>query len=207
MNSITIAIAKGRLGEEGLRLFNNSPRKIVRENNSRKLVFFDDSGKTKYILVKPSDVVTYVEKGVADIGIVGKDVMLEENKDVYELMDLNYGKCRFAIAGFKNGYNKKKDKLLRIATKYPNYVQGVFEDRNQKIEVIKLNGSVELAPLIDLSDVVVDIVETGSTLRDNGLEILEDLDYISARLIANRVSYRFKYEIIKEIEAILEVNI
>ncbi|MFA5577195.1 MAG: ATP phosphoribosyltransferase [Tissierellaceae bacterium] len=206
MDRITIAIAKGRLGDEGLSLFNNSDMEIVRDKDSRKLVFSDAGGGTKYIFVKPSDVVTYVEKGVADLGIVGKDIMLEEDKDVYEILDLNYGKCRFAIAGFRNSYNKKKDGVLRIASKYPNYVQSIFENRNQRIEIIKLNGSVELAPLIDLSDVIVDIVETGNTLRDNGLEVLEELDYISARLIANKASYRFKYQIIKKIEKILDVS-
>lgn len=206
MNKVTIAIAKGRLGEEGLRLFKDSDMEIVREENSRKLVFSDAKGNTQYIFVKPSDVVTYVEKGVADLGIVGKDIMLEENKDVYEILDLDYGKCKFAIAGFTNEYNKKKDGVLRIASKYPNYVQSIFENRNQRIEIIKLNGSVELAPLIDLSDVIVDIVETGNTLRDNGLEILEELDYISARLIANKASYRFKYDTIKKIEKILDVK-
>ena len=203
MDNITIAIAKGRLGEKGLELFKNSDMEIVREKDSRKLVFTDLKGKTQYIFVKPSDVVTYVEKGVADLGIVGKDVILEENKEVYEIMDLNYGKCKFAIAGFKSGYSMKKNGVLRIASKYPNYVQSIFENRNQPIEIIKLNGSVELAPLINLSDIIVDIVETGSTLRDNGLEILEELDYISARLIVNKVSYRFKYESIKKIEKIL----
>ncbi|WP_409227138.1 ATP phosphoribosyltransferase [Gudongella sp. SC589] len=203
MDNITIAIAKGRLGEKGLELFKGTDMEIVREKNSRKLVFKDISGKTTFIFVKPSDVVTYVEKGVADLGIVGKDVILEENKDVYEIMDLDYGKCRFAIAGFKDRLSDKKNDVLRIASKYPQYVQSVFENRDQRIEIIKLNGSVELAPLIGLSDVIVDIVETGNTLRDNGLEILEDLDHISARLIVNKVSYRFKYGIIQEIERIL----
>lgn len=203
MDNITIAIAKGRLGERALELFRDTEMEIVREKDSRKLVFTDAGKKTTYILVKPADVVTYVEKGVADLGIVGKDVILEENKDIYEIMDLNYGKCRFAIAGFKEGYDVKKNDVLRIASKYPQYVQSVFENRNQRIEVIKLSGSVELAPLIGLSDVIVDIVETGSTLRDNGLEVLEELDYISSRLIVNKVSYRFKYETIQKIEMIL----
>ncbi|MCR3955455.1 MAG: ATP phosphoribosyltransferase [Gudongella sp.] len=203
MDNITIAIAKGRLGERGLELFKNTDMEIVREENSRKLVFKDAKGKTTYIFVKPSDVVTYVEKGVADLGIVGKDVILEENKDVYEIMDLDYGRCRFAIAGFKDRLSDKKNDVLRIASKYPQYVQSIFENRDQRIEIIKLNGSVELAPLIGLSDVIVDIVETGNTLRDNGLEILEDLDQISARLIVNKVSYRFKYDVIQKIERIL----
>lgn len=203
MDNITIAIAKGRLGEKGLELFNNTDMEIVRAQDSRKLVFKDSKMKTTYIFVKPADVVTYVEKGVADLGIVGKDIILEEQKDVYEIMDLDYGKCRFVIAGFKDQYAVKKNDVLRIASKYPQYVQSVFENRDQRIEIIKLSGSVELAPLIGLSDVIVDIVETGNTLRDNGLEILEELDAISARLIVNKVSYRFKYETIQKIEKIL----
>ncbi len=203
MDRITIAIAKGRLGEKGLERFNGTELAIDRPADSRKLVFHSQDGRITYILVKPADVVTYVEKGVADLGIVGKDVILEEGRDVYEIMDLGYGVCRFAIAGFPGRYEASRDSVLRIASKYPNYVQSVFENRGQPIEIIKLNGSVELAPLIGLADVIVDIVETGSTLRDNGLEILEELDPISARLIANKVSYRFKIDAIARIEAVL----
>ena len=203
MNGLTIALAKGRLGEKGLDLFKNTDMEIVREKDSRKLVFKDIKEQITYIFVKPSDVMTYVEKGVADLGIVGKDMILEENKDIYELMDLNYGKCRFAIAGFQDQSTFKKNDVLRIASKYPNYVQKVFGDRGQSVEVIKLGGSIELAPVIGLSDIIVDIVETGSTLKENGLVILEELDTISARLVANKVSYRFKYDTIKKVEAIL----
>lgn len=203
MEMLTIAVAKGRLGDMGLKLFADRDIKIIRGEESRKLVITDTQKKLKFIFVKPSDVVTYVEKAVADLGIVGKDIILEENKDVYELLDLKYGRCRFAIAGLQNQSLMKKEGVLRIASKYPNYAQSVFEKRDQKIEIIKLNGSVELAPLMDLSDVIVDIVETGNTLRDNGLEILEELDSISARLIANKVSYRFKYDAIRKIEKIL----
>lgn len=203
MDILTIAIAKGRLGEQGLEMFKGTDMEIEREKDSRKLVLGDKKGKVQYIFVKPSDVVTYVEKGVADLGIVGKDIILEENKDVYEIMDLGFGKCKFVIAGFKQEQEKSKKDVLRIASKYPQYVQSVFENRWQKIEIIKLNGSVELAPLIGLSDYIVDIVETGNTLRDNGLVILEELDDISARLIVNKVSYRFKYDKIQEIEEIL----
>jgi ATP phosphoribosyltransferase len=203
VDTITIAIAKGRLGDQGLELFRGTEMEIVRDEDSRKLIFQDKKGITKYIFVKPADVVTYVEQGVADLGIVGKDVILEENKDVYEIMDLGYGKCKFVIAGFKVSAKISKQDVLRIASKYPQYVQSVFENRWQKVEIIKLNGSVELAPLLGLSDYIVDIVETGNTLRDNGLDVLEELDYISARLIVNKVSYRFKYDKIQEIEAIL----
>lgn len=203
MTSLTIALAKGRLGEKGLELFKNTDMEIIREKDSRKLVFKDSKERITYIFVKPSDVMTYVEKGVADLGIVGKDMILEEDKDIYELMDLNYGKCRFAIAGFKDQIIAKKNDVLRIASKYPNYVQKIFKDRGQKVEVIKLGGSVELAPVIGLSDIIVDLVETGSTLKENGLVILEYLDPISARLVANKASYRFKYDTIKRIEEIL----
>lgn len=203
MEWITIAIAKGRLGEQGLELFADTELAIQRDPDSRKLVFQSKDGQITYIFVKPADVVTYVEKGVADLGIVGKDVILEEDRDVYEIMDLKYGICRFAIAGFRDRYEAGKNDVLRIASKYPNYVQSVFENRGQHIEVIKLNGSVELAPLIGLTDFIVDIVETGSTLRDNGLDILEELDPISARLIVNKASYRFKFAAIERIEQVL----
>ncbi len=203
MDRITIALAKGRLGEQGLELFENTDMEIMRDEDSRKLVFQDAEERITYIFVKPSDVVTYVEKGVADLGIVGKDVILEENKDVYELLDLDFGHCRFAIAGFKDQKVYRKNEVLRIASKYPRYVEQTFKDRGQRIEIIKLGGSVELAPLMGLSDVIVDIVETGSTLRDNGLVILEELDPISARLIVNKVSYRFKYAAIQKIQKIL----
>ena len=203
MNRLTIALAKGRLGEKGLELFKNTELKIVRKEDSRKLVLTDASGRITYIFVKPSDVVTYVEKGVADLGIVGKDVILEENKDIYEVMDLHFGNCRFAIAGLKDQCVVKKNEVLKIASKYPRYVESVFKERDQRIEIIKLGGSVELAPLMGLCDVIVDLVETGTTLKENGLVILEELDQISARLIVNKVSYRFKYEAIQEIERIL----
>ncbi|TJX13896.1 ATP phosphoribosyltransferase [Tissierella creatinini] len=203
MNGVTIALAKGRLGEKGLDLFKDTDMEIIREKDTRKLVFKDYKESITYIFVKPSDVMTYVEKGVADLGIVGKDMILEEDKDIYELMDLNYGKCRFAIAGFKDQTTVKEDDVLRIASKYPNYVKRVFEDRGQKVEIIKLGGSIELAPIIGLSDIIVDLVETGSTLKENGLVILEELDPISARLVANKASYRIKYDTIKKIEKIL----
>lgn len=200
MNEITIALAKGRLTKKSLELFQKNGFGVSIDEKSRKLIFKD---KITYILVKPSDVVTYVEKGVADLGIVGKDIILEFDSDVYEIMDLDFGKCKFSIAGFKGQETYKKNEVLRIASKYPNYVRKIFKDRDQRIEIIKLNGSVELAPLLNLSDVIVDIVETGNTLKANGLVVLEDLTDISARLIANRVSYRFKYKAIKNIEKLL----
>ena len=203
MDRLTIAIAKGRLGNKGLELFKDTEYEIVIKENSRKLVYNNANKKIDFIFVKPCDVVTYVEKGVADMGIVGKDTILEENKDVYEVLDLDYGNCRFVIAGFEDQNLVKKNEVLTIATNYPSYVESVFKDKNQQIEIIKLGGAVELAPLMGLSEVIVDIVETGSTLKDNGLVVLEELDPISARLIVNKVSYRFKYDEIRKIERTL----
>jgi ATP phosphoribosyltransferase len=203
MENLTIAIAKGRLGKRGLELFEETDYAIEMESDSRKLVFNNHNKKIDFIFVKPCDVVTYVEKGVADIGIVGKDTILEEDKDIYEVLDLDYGKCKFVVAGFENQDLVKKNDVLKIATKYPSYVHSIFKDRGQKIEIIKLGGAIELAPLMGLSEVIVDIVETGTTLKDNGLVILEELDSLSARLIVNKVSYRFKYEEIQKIEKVL----
>lgn len=203
MDRLTIAIAKGRLEDKGLELFKDSEYEIVMEEGSRKLIYNNANKKIDFIFVKPCDVVTYVEKGVADLGIVGKDIILEDNKDIYEILDLNYGNCRFAIAGFEDQNLIKKNEVLTIATNYPSYVQSVFKDKGQQIEIIKLGGAVELAPLMGLSEVIVDIVETGNTLKANGLSVLEELDSISARLVANKVSYRFKYDEIKKIEKLL----
>ena len=205
-DSLTIAIAKGRLGKKGLDLFKDTEYEIVMEEDSRKLVFNNRNKKINFIFVKPCDVVTYVEKGVADLGIVGKDTILEDNKDIYEVLDLDFGKCRFVVAGFEDQELVKKNDVLRIATNYPSYVDSVFQNKRQKIEIIKLGGAVELAPLMGLSEVIVDIVETGTTLKDNGLVILEELDPISARLIVNKVSYRFKYDEIQKIEKVLGGN-
>ena len=206
MDRLTIAIAKGRLEEKGLKLFKDTEYEIVMEEGSRKLIYNNANKKIDFIFVKPCDVVTYVEKGVADLGIVGKDIILEDNKDIYEILDLNFGNCRFAIAGFEDQNLVKKNEVLTIATNYPSYVESVFKDKGQQIEIIKLGGAVELAPLMGLSEVIVDIVETGNTLKANGLSILEELDSISARLVANKVSYRFKYDEIKKIEKLLGGN-
>jgi ATP phosphoribosyltransferase len=203
MDQLTIALAKGRLADSSLKIFQDNGFGEAIDEKSRKLMFTDQQFKITYIFVKPSDVVTYVEKGVADIGIVGKDVIEETEGDVYEIMDLGFGKCKFSICGYADQAVVKKNEILRIASKYPNVVKKAFKEREQRYEVIKLNGSVELAPILGLSDVIVDIVETGSTLKANGLVVLEDLMDISARLIANRVSYRFKYEMIRNIERIL----
>lgn len=189
---LTIALPKGRLGEDALKALLLVGYGNVVDFKSRQLIFEDEMNHLRYMVVKPVDVITYVSQGVADIGIIGKDNILEEAPDIYELLDLGFGKCKFSIAGFENQVLTKKDEALRVATKYPSVAYRYFKSKNQKIEIIKLNGSVELAPLVGLSDVILDIVETGNTLKANGLMILEDMFDISAKLISNRVSYRFK---------------
>ncbi|EKV57199.1 ATP phosphoribosyltransferase [Brachyspira hampsonii 30446] len=197
---INIALPKGRLVNKVYTLF----EKIGYENkelleDNRKLVFENKDKNVRYLIVKPSDVGIYVEKGVADIGIVGKDILLENNHDVYELLDLKFGKCKVCMASV-NGYKEDIERRLRVATKYVNISKNYFNSINRDVEIIKLNGSIELAPILNLSDVIVDIVETGSTLRENNLVIIKDIiDYISARLIVNKVSYKFKNDLIKKI--------
>lgn len=201
MNNIVIAIAKGRIEKDVYRRLKILNMEECIETDSRKLIFKDEENKITYIHVKPSDVVTYVEKGVADLGIVGKDTILENENDneVYELLDLGFGKCKFSVAGVKGKNNYAKEETLKVATKYPTIAKNYFESIGQKIEIIKLNGSVELAPIVGLSDVIVDLVETGNTLKANGLEIVEDMCNISSRIIANRVSYKFNKNKIEEI--------
>ncbi|MBZ4684063.1 MAG: phosphoribosyltransferase [Fusobacteriaceae bacterium] len=201
---LNIALPKGRIGEDSYKILKKLGYSSAEyENKDRKLVFINEEKKIKYFLVKSSDVPVYVERGAADIGIVGKDVLMESKANVYELLDLGFGKCRFAVAApvdFVDNYEKK----LVVATKYINVAREYFEKQERDIDLIKLNGSVELGPLVNLSDVIVDIVETGSTLKANNLEEREKIADISARLIVNRNSYRFKNEIInkliKEIE-------
>lgn len=194
MDFINIALAKGRLGDEAFKLLKSKGLGESIDPNSRKLIFKDEEKKISFIYVKPWDVVTYVQNGVADLGVVGKDVILESDNDVYEILDLGFGKCKFSIAGIKGEKIYKKDEILRVATKYPKIAKKYFDERGQKIKLIKLNGSVELAPLVGLSDVIVDLVETGKTLKANGLEVIEDMFDVSAKLICNRVSYRFKFD-------------
>ena len=204
MDYLTIALAKGRIEGESFKKFKKMGLGDSIDTDTRKLIFKDEENKIIYIHVKPSDVVTYVEKGVADLGIAGKDTILENETDVYEIYDLGFGKCKFAVAGLKGDSIYREDEYLKVATKYPNIAKKYFKEKGQKIEIIKLNGSVELAPIVGLSDVIVDIVETGNTLKANGLEILEDICNISARIISNRASYRFKYEQIQNIIRLLE---
>lgn len=197
---INIALPKGRLGNKVFALL----EKIGYGCNSfsednRKLIFVSEENGVAYQLIKPSDVGVYVERGVCDIGIVGKDVLLESVPDVYELLDLKLGKCTVAVAK-KNGYEPDCESVLRVATKYPNIAKKYYRGLNREIEIIKLNGSVELAAIVGLSDVIVDIVETGSTLKENNMSVSTTIiPDISARLIANKAAYKFKNDEINKI--------
>ncbi|MDD6313040.1 MAG: ATP phosphoribosyltransferase [Firmicutes bacterium] len=189
---INIALPKGRLGEKVYDMLERAGYGCpsIKENN-RKLIFEDEKNGVRYFWVKPSDVTIYVEHGAADVGVVGKDILLEYSPDVYELLDLKLGKCRMAVAGYK-GANKNSDRTLRVATKFPNIAGRYFDSLSREINIIKLNGSIELAPILGMSDVIVDIVETGTTLRENNLSVLEEIVDISARFISNKASFRFK---------------
>jgi ATP phosphoribosyltransferase len=196
---IRIALPKGRLGEKAYDILKKNGYECLElEGKSRKLVFFNEEKNISYFMVKPSDVPTYVERGAADIGIVGKDTLLEEEADVYELLDLGFGKCKFAIAA-PNGFVEDESKTLIVATKYVNVCKNYYDKKDRKIDIVKLNGSVELGPLVNLSDVILDIVETGSTLKENNLSVIEDVADISARLIANKSSFKFKRNKIENI--------
>jgi ATP phosphoribosyltransferase len=192
--TISIAIGKGRLAEFAITKLNEMG--IIfpdYKKESRKLIFFDSTGKIKIIFVKSQDVDIYVEKGACDLGVSGKDVISENNSDIYEIIDLKFGICKFAVAAPK-GFKMVPHKKIRVATKYPNVAKAFYEKKGEPIEIIKINGSVELAPIVGLSDVIVDIVQSGKTLKENGLEIIEDISYVSARLIANKVSLKTKQE-------------
>lgn len=193
MGAIKVALAKGRLSEQAIKLMEKGDYGNVVDLDSRRLIFTDNLKKIQYILVKPMDVPTYVNSGIVDIGIVGKDVIMESELELYEIKDLGIGKCKFSVAA-PEGKNINGLETLRVATKYPNVAKKYFEKDKVNIEIFKLNGSVELAPLIGLSDVIVDIVETGNTLRANGLEVIKDICDISGKIIANKGAYRFKYQ-------------
>lgn len=196
---INIALPKGRLGEKAYGMFEKAGFECPSiHEESRKLIFENPEKGVRYFWVKPSDVVIYVERGAADIGIAGKDIILEYSPDIYELADLGIGKCRMAVAA-KTDFVDYRDRTLRVATKFPNIAKNYYASLSREIDIIKLNGSIELAPILGLSDVIVDIVETGKTLLENNLEPKSDIVNISARLIANKVSYKFKNESIREI--------
>jgi len=191
---INIALPKGRLGEKAYGIFEAAGYECpsIREEN-RKLIFENEEKGVRYFWVKPSDVVIYVERGAADIGIAGKDIILEYSPDIYELADLGIGKCRMAVAA-KTDFYDDPGKTLRVATKFPNIAKKFYKSQSREIDIIKLNGSIELAPILGLSDVIVDIVETGKTLYENDLEPRDTIVSISARLVANKASYKFKNE-------------
>ena len=196
---INIALPKGRLGEKAYGMFEAAGFECpsIKEEN-RKLIFENPEKGVRYFWVKPSDVVIYVERGAADIGIAGKDIILEYKPDIYELADLGIGRCRMAVAA-KKDFCDRRDRTLRVATKFPNIAKSYYSSLSREIDIIKLNGSIELAPILGLSDVIVDIVETGKTLYENDLEPKSDIVNISARLVANKVSYKFKNEQIRNI--------
>ena len=189
---LNIALPKGRLGEKVYDIFEKAGFQCpsIRENN-RKLVFENPEKQVRYFWVKPSDVSIYVERGAADIGVAGKDILLEYRPDVYEMLDLNMGKCRMAVAAPAD-FHDDENRTLRVATKFANIAANYYASIGRQIDIIKLNGSIELAPILGLSDVIVDIVETGTTLRENNLSVVQEILPISARLIANKASFQFK---------------
>lgn len=192
---LTIALAKGRLAKFAIELFEKCgiDTSELRED-TRKLVVYDKANELRFVLVKPSDVPVYVYRGVADIGIAGKDTLLEEGLPLYEMLDLKSGKCKMCVAGYPQQKERITSSITRVATKYPRVAKMYYDEKGEGIEIIKLNGSIELAPILDLSDVIVDIVESGTTIRENGLTILEEICDISARLVVNQVSLKTKAE-------------
>lgn len=193
MDSLTIALAKGRTADSTIELLYKTGIEFPDfSKESRKLVFYSSDNKIKLIFVKAVDVCTYVDKGAADIGVVGKDNILESGADIYELLDLKIGKCKFSVAGRNDQPPLSETSSLTVASKYPRVAETFFKQKGIEVDIIKLNGSVELAPLIGMSDVIVDIVETGNTIRENGLKVMEDIDDISTRLIVNKSSFATK---------------
>ena len=204
MRYLTFALTKGRLAKKTLELLEQLgiTCEEMKDKDSRKLIFVNEELKLKFFLAKGPDVPTYVEYGAADIGVVGKDTILEEGRKTYEVLDLQFGNCRMCVCGPSRAKELlNHHELIRVATKYPNIAKDYFYNKkHQTVDIIKLNGSIELAPILGLSDVIVDIVETGTTLRENDLKVLTEFMPISARFIANRASYQFKHQ---EIEALL----
>ena len=203
MRYLTFALTKGRLAYKTLDLLEQIGISCdeMKDKDSRKLIFVNEELKLKFFLAKGPDVPTYVEYGAADIGIVGKDTILEEGRKIYEVLDLGFGKCRMCVCGPESAAEYlKHNQLIRVATKYPHIAKDYFyNQKHQTVELIKLNGSIELAPIVGLSEVIVDIVETGSTLRENGLKVLEEIIPLSARVVVNPVSMRMENERITEI--------
>ncbi len=196
---INVALPKGRLGEKAYAMLKKSGFDCpTMEDPGRKLIFENPEKGVRYFWVKPSDVAIYVERGAADLGIVGKDILLEYRPDVYELLDLGMGRCRMAVAG-KKDFRDPVGQTLKVATKFPNIARSYYSGKCRDIDIIHLNGSIELAPILGLSHVIVDIVETGTTLKENDLMVYEEIVPISARLIANVASYQFKDDVINEI--------
>ena len=196
---LNVALPKGRLGEKVYAMFEKAGFECpsIKEQN-RKLIFENEEVGVRYFWVKPSDIAIYVERGAADIGVAGKDILLEYSPEVYELLDLDIGKCRTAVAA-KKDFRDDPSRTLRVATKFSNIAKSYYASLDRDIDIIHLNGSIEIAPILDLSDVIVDIVETGTTLKENQLEVFETIVPISARLIANKSSFKFKNQQIEKI--------
>ncbi|MEI3176667.1 MAG: ATP phosphoribosyltransferase [Lachnospiraceae bacterium] len=214
MRYLTFALAKGRMAKKTMELFEaiGLSCEEMKDEKTRKLIFTNEELRLRFFLAKANDVPTYVEYGAADIGIVGKDTILEEGRRLYEVLDLGIGKCRMCVCGpAEAGEKLKHHELIRVATKYPNIAKDYFYNKkHQTVEIIKLNGSIELAPIVGLSEVIVDIVETGSTLRENGLTVLEEVVPLSARMVVNQVSMKIEHErisrIIQDMRAYLNKN-
>ncbi len=204
MEYLNIALPKGRLGEKVYEMFEKIGYgcPAIREKN-RSLIFENLENKVRYFWSKPSDVAIYVERGAADIGVVGKDILLEYEPDIYELLDMNTGKCRMCVAA-KTTFRDNPEKTLRVATKFVNIARAHYAKKGRDIEICKLNGSIEIAPILGMTDVIVDIVETGTTLKENNLEVIESIVPISARLVANKASTKFKSEQIADIRRKLQ---
>lgn len=194
---LNVALPKGRLGERVYAMFAQAgfPCEELLDPK-RKLIFENPEAGVRYFWVKPSDVPVYVERGAADVGVAGKDILLEYGPDIYELLDLNVGKCRMCVAA-KTDFQDDPDRTLRVATEFPNIARTYYSARSREIDIIRLHGSIEIAPILGLTDVIVDIVETGTTLRENDLVPTETIVPLSARLIANKVSYKFKHQAIQ----------
>ena len=208
---LTFALAKGGLANKTMELLANIgiTCEEMTDKNSRKLIFVNEEKKLRFFLSKGPDVPTYVEYGAADIGVVGKDTIMEENRHVYEVLDLGFGSCRMCVCGPASAAELlKHHEMIRVASKYPNIAKDYFYNKkHQTVDIIKLNGSVELGPIVGLSDVIVDIVETGSTLKENGLEVLEEICPLSARMIVNQVSMQMEPDRIKKLITLLRQNL